>query len=323
MTPEAPWRPDLPDALATQTEYETDIWLVVVDDDEDSGNVVADHLPNLHVFSFTDVDEAARFLAYDRSLRPLALELPEPLAVIVLVDLWMGGPTGLDTLSVLRQVEQIPIYPILRSNGTDGGRELLAVAAAEVWGHGKPTPGIHYMPKQFRTFRWAQDFQPCIDAVRDAAFAATYSTGANNSVNALGPISTELLWIRPLTIVPHKGRDTTLLRWLAKPEWQLAYLRRLTLGDNAPQARLNSGAPKTFRDIAKTLGPLIHAHNRASPNGSWLEHEGRLSFADVELGEYDTDRAGDHKTFIAEFAGRERFMFASTTLPDIIAELDV
>jgi hypothetical protein len=284
-----------------------DVWLVVVDDDEDAGGVVADHLPEFPVFSFTDPDQAARFCVGDYSAYPHAETLPETHAILAFVDLWMGvrRPTGLDALNVLRDVDRVPVWAVLRSAEVANDRELLAIAAAEVWGKGRKRPGIHYVSKDTSRATWTE-----LRIICDALATAVVRAGEAPEQY----LSDHLPWIKPLTFVKPNNSEVTLLEWLNDLPWRLEYLRMLATGHEIQDAREQAGAPLTARDVAKTFKPVLGAHQASSANGRWLDHGGRLI-----LGSNDAIEGGN-LTFITKFAERNRFLLDSETLPEIIAE---
>jgi hypothetical protein len=285
----------------------TDMWLVVIDDDEDAGGVVADHLPEFPVFSFTDPEAAAHFCAGNFSAYPHAARRSENHAILAFVDLWMGvgRPTGLDALNLLREVDRVPVWAVLRSLEVANDRELLAIAAAEVWGRGRARPGIHYVSKDTSRSTWTE-----LRLICDALANTDVPEGTTPEQH----FSDHLPWIKPLTFVKPNQSEVTLLEWLVELPWRLEYLRLIATGYEIQDARVRAGAPTTARDVAKTFKPVLGAHKAHSPDGRWLDHQGRLL-----LGSDDAIEGGN-LTFITKFAERHRFLLASKSLPGIIAE---
>lgn len=287
-------------------------WVVVIDDNPDAAGVVGDHLRDRRVFGFDDADRAARFLIGERRLHPGAEGLPAPGAALVLVDLWMGPhrPNGLHTLATLREVDALPIVAMIRSAETDDGRELLAVAGAEVWSTGTERGGIAYLAKDCRRDAWI-DVAALLDAL-DRCGGSLRTPDAGTA---------SFRWIEPLVLVDERGREVSILQWLASPPWKLPFLRSLALGASFRDARKEAGAPKAPRDIWTRFEPLMRAHFTRADHGSWLSHRGRLSLSDAQLDGAPSIAQGDFMAPLVAFASKERFLLGDTELPGLIARL--
>jgi hypothetical protein len=289
-------------------------WVVVIDDNADAAGVVGDHLRDRRVFGFDDAESAARFLIGDRSLHPGGQGLPDPPSALVLVDLWMGPrrPNGLHTLATLRQVDRLPITAMLRSAETDDGRELLAIAAAEVWSANSRREGIPYLAKDCRRNGWEAT----------ASLLADMDGGADELASRAQGSFGGFRWIRPLDLTDDRGRTTSFLQWLASPGWKLPFLRSLAQGASFREARKESGAPKAPRDIWARFAPVLQAHHVRAQDGSWLSHNGTLDVSDVALGGRSPVVAqGDFMAPLVSFATKERFLVGDPGLPALIKEL--